>query len=204
MARSLFPVVAAMAAVVVVSLLSAAVPASAKPPKVTIESVTFMGSGCNWQNTNYVLSNDYSTVTFIFGDMIATTDGGLANRRKNCQASLGLKYPKGWSLSLGSVTGRGYGKLDKGVEGTYQTSYYFSGQTGTAYAKRTLNGQLELNYEYTDVFGLLVWSQCNNVPNLNINSEVRVDGPAGRNGIMTLDSTDKKFKLIYRLNWKTC
>ncbi|GBG66688.1 hypothetical protein CBR_g68672 [Chara braunii] len=190
-----------MAALLLVAVVCVAVPARAQPPLVTIDSVTFTGSGCNWGNTNYVLSNDYKVLTVMFGGMIATTDSGLAGKRKNCQISLGLKYPDGFSFTLGKVTGRGFADIGNSSTGTYQTSYYISGQTGTSYATRTIQGKFTGNYEFTDILPRIIWSNCNNAPNLNINSEVRVDG---KKAVMTLDSSDQKFKLLFSIDWLAC
>ncbi|GBG75450.1 hypothetical protein CBR_g20081 [Chara braunii] len=190
-----------MAALVLVAALCVTVPARAQPPSVTIQSVTFMGSGCSWSNANYYLSADYKVLTFMLGGMVATTDSGLAGKRKNCQISVGLKYSDGFSYSLATVTGRGFADIACRSTGTYQASYYVSGQTGTASASRTIAGKFTGNYEFTDKVSRVISSNCNNATNLDIDSEVRVDG---KKAFMTLDSLDQKFVLQYRLNWTTC
>ncbi|GBG66767.1 hypothetical protein CBR_g68753 [Chara braunii] len=126
MARSAF--LLALLLVVVVVLASAQA-----PPEVTISYVNYAGSGCNYQNTNYVLSNDYKTVTFMFGGMVATTDGSLADKRKSCQMSFNMIYPDGWSVSIGQATGRGFADIAKDSAGIYESHYYFSGQTDKKY-----------------------------------------------------------------------
>ncbi|GBG81069.1 hypothetical protein CBR_g31626 [Chara braunii] len=198
MARLTFP----MAALAALLLIAAASSASALcPPKVTIDYVTYAGTGCSWDNTNYVLSPDYSTVTFIFGGMVATTDGGLANTRKFCQLSFALKYPKGWIFTLGKATGRGFADIGANSLGVYESSYYFSGQTGTPTISRTFYGPQTKSFEATDKFLTMVWSECNNVPNLNIKTVVRVQG---QKAAMFLDSHDTKFHLAFALFWKPC
>eukprot|EP00244_Chara_vulgaris_P008352 TRINITY_DN3267_c0_g1_i2.p1 TRINITY_DN3267_c0_g1~~TRINITY_DN3267_c0_g1_i2.p1 ORF type:complete len:202 (-),score=35.19 TRINITY_DN3267_c0_g1_i2:783-1388(-) len=201
MARMVFPM-GALAALLLIA--ATALPASAHhhcPAKVTISSVNYAGTGCNWENTNYVLSPDYTTVTFMFGGMVATTDGGLAEKRKFCQISLGMDYPKGWSFTLGQATGRGYADIGSGSTGIYETHYYFSGETGTAKVKRVISGPTKEDYEFTDYFVTLVWSKCNNVPNLNIKTVVIAEG---RKAAMMLDSIDSKFKLLFAIRWKRC
>lgn len=39
---------------------------------------------------------------------------------------------------------------------------------------------------------------------LNINSQVRLAGATGLNGLMTTDSVDTKFTQILYLNWQKC
>eukprot|EP00244_Chara_vulgaris_P013175 TRINITY_DN734_c0_g1_i1.p1 TRINITY_DN734_c0_g1~~TRINITY_DN734_c0_g1_i1.p1 ORF type:complete len:198 (-),score=28.98 TRINITY_DN734_c0_g1_i1:512-1105(-) len=194
----------ALAVLLLVTILSAADVAFGQPPKVTIEYVTFQGSGCNWDNTNYDYSSDSTVVTFLFGGMTATTDSGVAGKRKNCVMSFKLSYPNGWSVSMAKVTGRGYAKLDDGVTGAYQASYHFSGQTGTARCKHEATGPMDSNFEYTSRFTDVVWSQCNSAPNFNLNVEVRVDGPPDAEGLVTVDTVDNKFKLLCYLEWNKC
>ncbi|GBG93030.1 hypothetical protein CBR_g58935 [Chara braunii] len=191
-----------MAALAAVLLIAAASTASADcPPKVTIDYVTYAGTGCNWGNTNYVISPDYSTVTFIFGGMVATTDAGLAEKRKFCQLSFALKYPDGWIFTLGKATGRGFAAIGANSLGVYESSYYFSGQTGTPTISRTFYGPQSRSFEATDRFATFVWSQRNSVPNLNIKTVVRVQG---RKAAMFLDSQDTKFRLAFAILWKRC
>ncbi|GBG71799.1 hypothetical protein CBR_g9208 [Chara braunii] len=182
-------------------LVMVALPTRAQPTEVTISYVTYQGSGCNYENTNWVLSNDYKTVTFMFGGMVATTDAGLAGQRKACQMSFNMVYPDGWSVSLGKATGRGFADIAKKSKGIYESQYYFSGQTGTASLARIIPGPQTGNFEFTDVFLTSVWSQCNNAPNLNIKVVVRVEG---KKAVMALDSQDTKFQMIFNLQWKKC
>ncbi|GBG68168.1 hypothetical protein CBR_g2719 [Chara braunii] len=190
----------AFVAAVVLTMI-AALPASAQPPEVTINSVVYAGSGCNYENSNWVLSNDFKTLTFMFGGMVATTDGSLADKRKHCQLSFYLNYPDGWSVSLGQATGRGFADIAKKSKGFYETHYYFSGQPGTAKVERTIKGPQVGSFEFTDDFVTVVWSECNNAPNLNIKTVVRVEGTKA---VMALDSHDTKFQLIFNCKWKAC
>ncbi|GBG81873.1 hypothetical protein CBR_g34057 [Chara braunii] len=186
----------------VLLLIAAAVLASAQTPtEVTIGWVTYAGNGCNYDNTNWVLSNDYKTVTFMFGGMVATTDGSLADKRKSCQMSFSVNYPDGWSVSIGQATGRGFADIAENSDGIYETHYYFSGQTGTAMVERKIKGPKVGSFEFTDDFLTLVWSECNNAPNLNIKTVVRVEG---QKAVMALDSQDTKFQLIFNLQWRQC
>ncbi|GBG71793.1 hypothetical protein CBR_g9202 [Chara braunii] len=202
-ARYMSPVMAMMAALFVATVLSAASSASAggAPPKVSIRGLTFAGTGCSWSDSNYAFSNNYQTVTFIFGGLVATTDSGLAGRRKFCQLSFYLDYPNGWSFTLGQVTGRGFASIGKGSKGVYETQFYFSGQTGTPTVRRTIYGKQEGNFEFTDKFLTFVYSQCNSAPNLNIKSVVRVEG---KKAVIGLDSSDTKFQLKFACIWKKC
>ncbi|GBG71805.1 hypothetical protein CBR_g9214 [Chara braunii] len=183
-------------------LVGVAVQASAQaPPEVTISYVSYQGSGCNYENTNYVLSNDYKMVTFIFGGMVATTDGSLADMRKSCQMSFYMNYPDGWTVSIGQATARWFADIAQYSAGIYEIHYYLSGQTGTARIERKIQGRYTGSFEFTDDFLTLVWSECNNTPNLNIKVVVRVEG---KKAVMAFDSVDCKPVLILNLQWKKC
>jgi hypothetical protein len=67
----------------------------------------------------------------IFDSYVASMGKGIAitEARKNCQLNINLQYPGGFQYSIFSADYRGYAQLDKGVNGTQQSTYYFSGQT---------------------------------------------------------------------------
>ena len=98
--------------------------------EVEIQAVTYGGTGCPDQTVQGLLSDDRSTITLSFdaytvqsGPNIPATD-----RRKFCQLQLKLKYPGGFQYSIFGADYRGYASLEKGVTGTAQSTYYFSGQ----------------------------------------------------------------------------
>lgn len=49
-----------------------------------------------------------------------------AQHSKNCQLHLNLKYPGGFQYSVVDATYHGWARMDKGVTGTFITSYFFS------------------------------------------------------------------------------
>ncbi|GBG85219.1 hypothetical protein CBR_g39785 [Chara braunii] len=201
MARSLFPAMVVTAALSVVTILSAVTPAFAGAPELTISSIIFAGSGCSYSDSTIALSPDYSSITLVFDNMIATTDAGSKGLRKFCQLSLSLDYPRGWSVTLGSVTGSGFLDIAKGSKGVYETQFYFSGQPGTPTITRTFPGPQTGNFKITDSFLTLVYSKCNVTPNLNIKLVVSVEGSKA---VVGLNSSDLKFSLIFGLLWKNC
>ena len=70
-------------------------------------------------------------MTLIFDSYVASMGTGVAitENRKNCQLNLNLQYPPGFQFSIFSADYRGFAELDAGVNGTQQSTYYFSGQT---------------------------------------------------------------------------
>lgn len=70
-------------------------------------------------------------MTLIFDQYVASMGTGvpITENRKNCQLNINLQYPGGFQYSIFSADYRGFAELDAGVNGTQQSTYYFSGQT---------------------------------------------------------------------------
>ncbi|KAM0818212.1 hypothetical protein AB5N19_04021 [Seiridium cardinale] len=181
----------------------------APPSGVTIEGISYAGSGCNAGSVAGAISNDLSTVTLLYDSFIAQAGSGIqpAEARKNCQLNLQLALPQGWQFSVFKADYRGYAYLQKGDKGVIKSTYYFSGDSTQVSAQQTLKGDYDDNYLKTDEFGLesTVWSPCGEEGLLNVNSEVRVT-PLNTNNtaLLTVDSTDLKFTQIHYLQWQEC
>ncbi|GBG68158.1 hypothetical protein CBR_g2709 [Chara braunii] len=200
----------AMVALLLFTLLAVLVSngyASGAPPSgsVTIAGFTYNGDGCPPGSTEGDVSSDGQALTVMFSKYTASTDMGVAGRRRSCSVSVKLAYPPGFIYHLGSVTVRGYGLLAEGVTGTVQSSYYVAGVPGTAKAKRVIKGPFDDDFEFTDGFESIASSECSSVRNLNIKTEVRVDpGNTSKNGLMTIDSADLRLTEVFSIVWTAC
>ncbi|GBG81078.1 hypothetical protein CBR_g31636 [Chara braunii] len=178
------------------------------PGTVKIAALSYAGSGCPPGTAVGDISNDGKALTVMYSKYIATTDKLLADRKRTCIVTVSLSYPRGFIVSVGTVTMRGYVKLDAGAVATIQTWYYFSGFPGTARFVRKFTGALEKNFEVTDQFLTLVYSTCGADRNLILASEARVAPgpgyPAKGNGIVGIDSQDFSFRQVWNLVWGTC
>lgn len=107
-------------------------PQSTLPPKnqVEIEEITYGGTGCPENTAQGLISKDRSTITLSFDAYLVQSgeSAPASDRRKFCQLQMKLKYPGGFQYSILGADFRGYASLDTGVNGTAQTTYYFSGQ----------------------------------------------------------------------------
>ncbi|GBG87701.1 hypothetical protein CBR_g45855 [Chara braunii] len=205
--RSSSPV-AEIAVLLLLAVLQLAVNvhAGAPPPgSVKIDGFDYNGDGCPVGSVQGSISGDSKALTVMFSAFTATMDEGQQNMRKSCVVSVMLNYPPGFFFTLGTVTMRGYAKLDAGVKGTVKTSYYISALIGSGQATHVFNGQFDGNYEVTDYFLNAVASECGKIRNLNINSEVRVNPEKPpRSRIITMDSQDLKLTQIFAVNWSSC
>lgn len=118
------------------------------PSQITIIESSYSGSGCpqgsvststspdktvrarnflRRDNLNESLT-DFEVITYGFDQFQTYIGPGTkaADHSKNCQLHLNLKYPGGFQYAVVDATYHGFARLDKGVTGTFLTSYYFS------------------------------------------------------------------------------
>lgn len=178
--------------------------------EVEIRGVAFAGSGCPAGSVAGQLSSDLTTLTLLYDKFVAQAGPGIdaKQHRRNCQLNVKLKYPQGWQFSVFKADYRGYANIPHGDRGTCKATYYFSGDSHQISSTKTIYGPYDDNYLKTDVFGVetvVPWSPCGVEGLLNINSEVRLTPLSSqKHALMTVDSTDLKFKQICYIQWKRC
>jgi hypothetical protein len=196
----------------------AASPASASqagvqagPTGFNITSLGLNGSGCPPASAIYTLSSDNSAVTITFSEYFAQAGPGIsiAENRKNCQMTLGVRVPPGFTFGIANVDYRGYYQLDDKVTAAQQAMYYFQGRLQQATARSTLTGPIDgAYYTYRDTFDLVstVLSPCGADSVLNIASDIRTSNAANKagSGYISTDSTDASLTQIFNFQWQSC
>lgn len=197
--------------VVIATGVSAAAPAFAEAPDyVRVRNISYAGSGCPAGTVAGNVAVDRQAFTLLFDSYIAEVGPGVPFRekRKNCQLSLDLDYPRGWSFSIFTLDIRGYAALEPGVKATQQTTMYYQGGLNTGVLKSVLVGPRDQNYMVRDVLPLASqqWSPCQAQRALNLNTQIILDNSLDtrRRGLMTVDSIDGGVKLIYGVQWRRC
>ncbi|EEB89876.1 hypothetical protein MPER_11981, partial [Moniliophthora perniciosa FA553] len=95
------------------------------------------------------------TITFSAFEASAGPDISITENRKNCQVSLNVHVPQGFSFAIVDVDYRGFYQLDDKVKGLHDAVYYFQGQLVQSEATSTLVGPIAgKNYVYRDEFNL--------------------------------------------------
>jgi hypothetical protein len=192
-------------------------PASARttpapPDKIVIDVVTVNGSGCPAGTAAIAVSRDNTAFTVTYSDYLAQVGLGAkpTDFRKNCQLSLGVHVPQGFTYAIAAADYRGFAHLEKGATGLERANYYFQGKPLTAYVNHPFAGPLNDDWQATDSVDIasLVFAPCGEERNLNINTELRVGAgqsdPAKTTSFMSMDSTDASISTIYHFAWKKC
>ncbi|GGR97432.1 hypothetical protein GCM10010252_40100 [Streptomyces aureoverticillatus] len=181
------------------------------PDKIVIDVATVNGSGCPRGTAAVAVSEDNTAFTVTYSDYLAQAGGTSSPTafRKNCQLSLIVHVPHGFTYAIASADYRGFASLQRGAKGTEKASYYFQGSPDTGSKSHAFSGPLADNWQATDETEVtqLVWAPCGKQRNFNINTELRVDlgtSDAGKTSFMTMDSTDGDISTIYRVKWKEC
>ncbi|KAF9523793.1 secreted protein, partial [Crepidotus variabilis] len=169
------------------------------------------GSGCPPGSTYYKISDDKTAVTVTFSSYYAEAGPTVATsqNRKNCQLTVGVAVPPGFTFGIANVDYRGYYQLDKDVEANQSALYYFQGLLTQASAQSTHKGPVDGNYyTYRDTFDLTstVLSPCGVNTVLNVNSDIRVSNTKNKagSGYIATDSVDTSLTTTFNFQWQTC
>ena len=199
-------------------LAAAAVPASAAaataPPsdQVTVDVVTVNGSGCPKGTASVTELPDNTSFTVTYSDYLASAGGGSAptDFRKNCQLSLLVHVPQGFTYAIARADYRGYAYLQSGATGEERANYYFQGDSQTTPSSHVINGPYNDDWDFSDTAdaGALVYAPCGESRGFNINTELRVragaSNPANSTNLMTMDDTRGSVNTVYHFSWKHC
>lgn len=158
-----------------------ATPASARaaaPEGVSALVVTANGSGCPVAAGAAVVSDGGDTVTLTSPAYFAQA-GGTARPtdiRRNCQLSVQINAPAGWTYAVSEVRSSGFAFLSAGATGISRVSLYFQGTSPTTARTNTFEGPSADRWQTTDTIdaAALTFRPCGTQRNLNINTEVRV------------------------------
>ncbi len=181
------------------------------PDKIVIKVATVNGSGCPQGTAAVAVSEDNTAFTVTYSDYLAQA-GGTSDPtafRKNCQLSLIVHVPGGFTYAIASADYRGFASLQPGASGTQRASYYFQGSSNTVFKNHPFTGPHNDNWQATDTtdWPQLVYAPCGVQRNFNINTELRVTAGTqspGKVSFMTMDSTDGDISTVYHLAWKEC
>ncbi|UQI45322.1 DUF4360 domain-containing protein [Streptomyces sp. HU2014] len=182
------------------------------PDKIVIDVVSVNGSGCPAGSANVAVSPDNQAFTVSYSSYVAQVGVGSkpTDARKNCQLSLNVHVPQGFTYAVAKADYRGFAHLEKGATALQRATYYFQGMSQTAYMNHPFAGPLNDGWQTSDTTEIdaLIYAPCGAVRYFNINTELRVEAgtsdPAKTNSFMAMDSTDGSINTLYHFAWKQC
>jgi hypothetical protein len=187
-------------------------PSNPPPDKIIIDVVTVNGSGCPPTTAAVAVSEDNTAFTITYSQFLAQVGVGAkpTDFRKNCQISLKVHAPQGFTYAVAQADYRGFASLERGATGLERANYYFQGNSPTAFVEHPFAGPFSNDWQKTDFTDVaaLVYAPCGELRNFNINSELRVaagtSDPKTTTSFMAMDSTDGKIQTTYHFHWKIC
>jgi hypothetical protein len=180
----------------------------APPPGASIEVASVNGSGCP-AGTTFILTSPGNTafsVNFLEYDAVTGPGASPTEFRRNCQISLRVNYPAGYTYALGTAQYRGWLELANGARGVHRSTYYIQGMSASTQISHTTAGPVSGAWSTNDTVDptAQIWAPCGERRNLNINTELRVyrgTSAATATSSMTLLSAATD---LNHLAWRTC
>jgi hypothetical protein len=184
------------------------------PPidSIVIDVATVNGSGCPAGTAAVAVSPDNTAFTVTYSQYIAQVGIGAAatDFRKNCQLSLVVHVPQGFTYAIAKADYRGFASLARGASSTSRANYYFQGDSQNTSRSHSYSGPFEDSWQATDETDTaqLVYAPCGALRNFNINTELRVSAGTSdtkkTTSFMTMDSVDGSLTTIYHFHWLHC
>jgi hypothetical protein len=180
--------------------------------KITVNVQTVNGSGCPAGSTTVTAAPDNTSFTVGYADYVASAGAGAkpTDFRKNCQLSLRINVPQGFTYAVARADYRGHARLARGVTARQNAYYYFMGTAPTAETSEEFAGPFAGGWATTDRTDVatLVYAPCGAQVSLNMNTELKVDASGSDvNGVgsyLSMDTSKGGVRTIYHLSWKRC
>jgi hypothetical protein len=146
-----------------------------RPPHYTVSLNAVFGSGCPTGSTT-VRQPDKTHFTVLYSQYQAATGGGTGPRHENCELTVNVGLPGGWTYGINEVDYRGFANLDAGARGLLTADYYFSGTPQIYQLQHSLSGPYSSNYAFTDYVPVesIAWAPCGFNGTLNIDTSATV------------------------------
>ena len=184
------------------------------PSQITIIESSYSGNGCPQGSVSTSTSPDKTVITYGFDQFQTYIGPGTkaADHSKNCQLHLNLKYPGGFQYAVVDATYHGFARMDKGVTGTFLTTYYFSQDAGKTSTTRTsfqgggalLDGQVYTKQDSVETTAT-IWSPCGTTGILNINNRISLTSSnSSAAGELSNDDATVAFTQQLHVAWRAC
>lgn len=176
---------------------------------ITVDVLTANGSGCPSGTAAVRPQPDRTGFSVSYSAFAAQAGAGAdaTDVRKNCQLSLLVHVPQGFSYAVSRADYYGFANLAKGATGLHRTNYYFMGSTDNEYRSHTFSGPLLSRWHTVDTDDALVYSPCSASKVLNVNTELRVDdgtSSASSTSALAMAASSGDVNTLFHFSWKRC
>jgi Domain of unknown function (DUF4360) len=188
-------------------------PHASSPPvqQITVDVLTVNGSGCPSGTADVTANRDNTGFTVKYSSFTARAGGTVqdVDSRKNCQITVLLHIPQGFTFAIADAQYSGTAHLEEGATALQRTNYYLQGSPDNHYADHTFAGPLRSRWATADItpVAALVFAPCGKATVANLDTELRVDeGTAHPDKVssISMKSTDGDIYTIVHFDWKTC
>lgn len=165
------------------------------------------GTGCPGGTASASVSPDGSALSIIFDQFVieAGPSSGRTIDRKNCNISIPVHVPGGYSISIIGVDYRGFVSLPRGAQAQMTAEYFFAGMVGPRF-RQDFRGQMDQDYLFQNQIGVqaAVWSPCGAAVNLRVSAAMMVRNSTYQDAMATVDSADINAGIIYQIQMRRC
>ncbi|KAK2734695.1 hypothetical protein FQN57_001465 [Myotisia sp. PD_48] len=174
---------------------------------IMVTSYRYNGTGCPPNSVSYSISDDGSILTASYQNFNVTIgpDVDIIQNRKQCDATVGLRYPGGYDYTITSVNYHGYAELARGVTGVQRSRIFLKDDTQLE-AIMNLVGPFEGDFVFHDEIIQIKPLPCrSSTKSLRFQEQWRLTTTERKNrGGIHVDSLDGYFSVKYRLKWYKC
>ena len=127
--------------------------------------------------------------------------------RKNCQLSLLINVPQGFTFAIAHADYAGTADLATGAIGTHTTNYYLQASSANNYVTHTFTGPMSRPWAVTATAAALVYAPCGTSDILNVNTELRVNDTGATPGslsTMAMTYSSGNVNSFFHFSWQQC
>jgi Domain of unknown function (DUF4360) len=173
---------------------------------LAVRTSTANGSGCPPGTYEVEVLPDNTGFRIKYRAFRAQVGGGASpiDLRKNCQLSMHVRVPQGYTYAVVRTRSRGEGDIASGGQGLQRDTYYYAGSPVSQWRSHAFAGGFKGDWETIDNIdpAYRVWVPCREQRQLNVNTELRVKkapgDPATVTSFMELQS------MTYGIAWRRC
>jgi hypothetical protein len=166
------------------------------------------GTGCPQGSVGVTLSPDNKQLSLIFDSFVteAGPQSGKTLDRKNCQISVPVHIPQGFSVSIIDVAYRGFVSLPNRAASARLTAEYFINTMRGPMFVRDFRGVQDTDYLIDNSLGVQaqIWSPCGTDINLRASVGMMLRNSSYDDAMATVDSADISAGIVYQLQWRRC